>query len=74
MACYPGTQSAYCKESNLVSSKFGAQILLRGILGLPIDEDAIPAPAFPGMPSTIVEAAPVREVQGIEVEPCEDDR
>lgn len=51
-------------------SKLGAQIIIRGILGLPIDIDALPDPEedIVNIPQTIVEAEPVQAVEGIEVE------
>lgn len=50
-------------------SKIGAQIIIRGILGLPINIDAIPDPEFPvETPQTIIEADNVRAVDGVEVE------
>ena len=55
-----------------MSSKLGAQIIIRGILGLPIDVDAIPDPdpEFNSvhLPDTIVQAEPVRVADGVEVE------
>jgi DEAD/DEAH box helicase domain-containing protein len=55
-----------------VSSKLGAQIIIRGILGLPIDVDAIPDPDSEcdgiQLPETIVEADPVRTAEGVELE------
>ena len=41
---YIGIESSICRSANLVTSKMGAGILLRGILDLEIDEDAIPDP------------------------------
>jgi len=52
-----------------VSSKLGAQIVLRGIMGLPIDIDAIPDPeVLAELPETIVEAGTVRALDGVQVE------
>ncbi|KAI5124321.1 hypothetical protein M0805_008928 [Coniferiporia weirii] len=65
--CAECIRSSYCKEGNIVSSKIGAQIVIRGILGLPIDIDAIPDAAQIGADS-IVEAEPVRAVDGVEIE------
>ncbi len=63
-----GIISSYCKENNDVASKLGAQVLLRGILGLPIDLDAIPEQDIDNYTITVVEAQTVRAVQGVEVE------
>ncbi|KLO10412.1 DEAD/H helicase [Schizopora paradoxa] len=60
--------SSYCKENNEVASKLGAQVLLRGVLGLPIDADAIPEQEDGSFTVTIVEAQTVRAVEGVEVE------
>lgn len=65
----PGIRSAFCKQGNVVSSKLGAQIVLRGIMGLPIDIDAIPDPeVLAELPETIVEAGTVRALDGVQVE------
>ena len=52
-----------------MSSKIGAQIILRGILDLPIDVDAIPED-FGGTshPDTVVLARTVRAIDGVHVE------
>ena len=65
-----GVLTPYCKENNKVASKLGAQIILRSILGLPIDVDAIPSTedSQPHAQNTIVEADPVRVVEGVEIE------
>ena len=65
-----GIRSAYCKEGNVVSSKLGAQIVIRGILGLPIDMDSIPDPpeSLVDPPQSIIEARPIDAVEGVEVE------
>ena len=63
-----GIISSYCKENNEVASKLGAQVLLRGVLGLPIDIDAIPEQEDGIFTVTVVEAQAVRAVEGIEVE------
>jgi len=51
----------------VVSSKLGARVVLRGILNLPLQEDAIPLDES-GIVDTIVEAEPVQMAPGIEVE------
>ncbi|TDL27249.1 DEAD/H helicase [Rickenella mellea] len=67
--CPACIRSSTCKEGNLVMSKIGAQIIIRGILGLPINIDAIPDPESPvETPQTIIEADNVRAVDGVEVE------
>lgn len=67
---FKGIRSAYCKEGNVVSSKLGAQIVIRGILGLPIDMDSIPDPpeSLADIPQSIVVAEPIVPVDGVEVE------
>ncbi|THH10272.1 hypothetical protein EW145_g1433 [Phellinidium pouzarii] len=66
--CANCIRSAYCKEGNVVSSKIGAQIVIRGILGLPIDIDEIADTGYPIVADSIVEAEPVRAVDGVAVE------
>jgi DEAD/DEAH box helicase domain-containing protein len=53
-----------------VSSKLGAQVILRGLLDLPIDLDAISDPIEEYDPEmdTIVEASEVPGMAGIEIE------
>lgn len=38
-----GIDGPYCKEGNEVSSKVGAQVIIRGLLGMPVNIDALPA-------------------------------
>ena len=54
----------------MVSSKLGAQIIIRGLLDLPIDVEIIPDPDISTemYPDTIVEAEYVRVLQNVEVE------
>ncbi|KAH8117220.1 DEAD/H helicase [Phellopilus nigrolimitatus] len=66
--CADCIRSPYCKEGNVVSSKIGAQIVIRGILGLPIDVQAIPDANVQIGAESIIEAVPVRVVDGVEVE------
>lgn len=68
--CIIGIDSPSCKEGNLVSSKTGALIVLKAILGRPIDVDLIPEypPANNSLHDTIIEAIAVRAAEGIEVE------
>ncbi|RPD79912.1 P-loop containing nucleoside triphosphate hydrolase protein [Lentinus tigrinus ALCF2SS1-7] len=68
--CAACVDSPSCKEGNLVSSKMGALIILKALLGLPIDVDLIRqqsdtvSDAF----NTVVEATSVRVAEGVEVE------
>jgi hypothetical protein len=59
-----GVQHPSYKESNTVCSKLGAQVILRGILGLQIDEDAIPVQDEFCAFDTVVEAPSVRVAEG----------
>lgn len=54
-----------------MSSKLGAQVILRGILGLSIDLDAIPDFDLSSVPETVVEAESVGAVEGVEIELCD---
>jgi len=65
--CLSGVQSPSCREGNEVSSKIGALIILKGILGLAMDADGI-APQQDVGHGTIVVASSVRAVEGIQVE------
>ncbi|OBZ75158.1 putative ATP-dependent helicase HRQ1 [Grifola frondosa] len=68
--CAACVDSPSCKEGNLVSSKVGALIILKALLGRPIDVDLISdhTPAADGVYNTIVEATSVRVIEGVEVE------
>lgn len=68
--CAACIDSLSCKEGNLVSSKTGALIVLKAILGHPIDVDLIPEypPEISNLPSTVVQAPAVRTAPGVEVE------
>ncbi|KAI0811238.1 P-loop containing nucleoside triphosphate hydrolase protein [Irpex lacteus] len=60
--------STRCKENNLVASKRGALIVLKALLGKPIDVDLL-EPAEKALPyDTVVPADTVRAVEGVEVE------
>jgi len=61
--------SATCREGNMVSSKLGALLVLRGLLDLEINPDSVPrrVDEETGF-DTIVEADYVRAVDGVEVE------
>lgn len=68
--CRTGIDSPSCKEGNLVSSKTGALIVLKAILGRPIDVDLIPEyPLEVNMThNTVIEAPAVRTAENIKVE------
>jgi len=68
--CTACIDSPSCKEGNLVSSKNGALIVLKAILGRPIDTDLLPdySPELPRTFNTVVEAPEVRTAEGVEVE------
>jgi hypothetical protein len=65
-----GIDSLFCKEGNEVSSKVGAQIILRGILGMPINLNGIPATRSMYDPEmdTIAEAFRVPSAENITIE------
>lgn len=63
--------SPTCKEGNLVSSKAGALIILKSLLGHPVDIDLLehePMTTDVNVFETVVEATSVRAVEGVEVE------
>jgi DEAD/DEAH box helicase domain-containing protein len=64
---HTGVQSPACKEGNLVSSKLGALLIFKDILGLEIDAGSIP---FQGNEaySTVVEASSVRNAGEVQIE------
>ncbi len=62
-----GVHSATCKESNVVSSKLGARLVLRGLLNIPMEIDAIPVDDK-GSTNTIIDANPVQLAPGVELE------
>ena len=70
MATILGIVSPSCKEGNLVSSKAGALIILKALLGLPVDIDLLESQ--PGTVreafDTVVEATSVRVAEGVEIE------
>ena len=60
--CLECIASPNCHEANLVMSKVGAVVVLRSLLGLPIDEEALPMgpeEGLPAGPETVVLATPV---------------
>ncbi|KAI0317304.1 P-loop containing nucleoside triphosphate hydrolase protein [Amylostereum chailletii] len=61
-------QSTLCKEYNAVTSKMGALIILRDILGLPLDSFPETWGSRADWQQTIVEAPSVGRVQGVQVE------
>jgi len=63
-----GVQSPSCREGNQVSSKVGARVILRGILGLNINPDSIPVQDNEVLWNTVIEAVSVRPVDGVQVE------
>lgn len=63
-----GVVSPSCRENNLVSSKRGALIVIKAILGRPIDEDLLIGPGGPEIHETVVAAEPVKATQGVQVE------
>jgi len=69
---YPksGVQSNGCREANEVSSKLGGGIVVKGILGLPIDPGTVPHQGERQIeiPDTIVEAQTVYARGNVEVE------
>ncbi|EJU03818.1 P-loop containing nucleoside triphosphate hydrolase protein [Dacryopinax primogenitus] len=68
--CPACIRSISCTEHNIVQNKIGAQIVLRGVLNLPIDADSI-VPQYNRYHITVVEAEPVG-ARGIPLEPDED--
>ncbi|TLD35973.1 P-loop containing nucleoside triphosphate hydrolase protein [Venturia nashicola] len=66
--------SERCKHSNNVISKAGAGVVLKSLLGLEIDVDALPWGEEEGMPAgieTVVIASEVRPKEGVRVEEVE---
>ncbi|KZP01431.1 DEAD/H helicase [Calocera viscosa TUFC12733] len=68
--CPACIRSISCREANIVQNKIGAQVVLRGVLNLPIDTDSI-APQYNPYHITIVAAEPVG-ARGIPIEPDDD--
>ncbi|KAI0736617.1 P-loop containing nucleoside triphosphate hydrolase protein [Fomitopsis betulina] len=68
--CAACIDSPYCKEGNLVASKTGALVVLKAILGRPIDVDLIPEDPemIAASQDTVVPAEAVRAAVGVEVE------
>ncbi|OJT01605.1 ATP-dependent helicase HRQ1 [Trametes pubescens] len=72
--CTACVDSPACKEGNVVSSKTGALIVLKALLGRPIDVDLLhhepEDTAHTHVHDTVVEAVSVRTADGVEVEPA----
>ncbi|KDQ60612.1 hypothetical protein JAAARDRAFT_555490 [Jaapia argillacea MUCL 33604] len=68
--CAECVNSPSCREGNVVSSKLGAFVVLKSLLGLPIDPDSIPEQYEEPLQGyqTIIEAPPVRAIVGVDVE------
>lgn len=67
--CTKCVQSTSCKEANQVSSKLGALIILKGLLGRDLNytHETLHENIYAG-PETIVDAPPVLAAPGIEIE------
>jgi len=65
-----GIDGPYCKEGNEVSSKVGAQVIIRGLLGMPVNLDALPPAQYEYDPEmdTITEAAVVPTAEHVAIE------
>ncbi|EAU88392.2 DEAD/H helicase [Coprinopsis cinerea okayama7 len=70
--CAKCVQSLVCKEANQVSSKVGAEIILKGILGQDIsyNYEQVKSTPYTG-PNTIVEAPAVKALEGVQIEESE---
>jgi len=66
--CTSCVMSASCKEKSLVSSKSGAELVLRAILGLPVNPDDVPSQGGPETFETIVAASIVPSRMHIDIE------
>jgi hypothetical protein len=64
---WQGTTSSLCRKGNEISSKRGALVVLRDILGLPLGE-AEPEEDMAYRPLTVVEAQGVGVAEGVVVE------
>ena len=63
-----GVVSPSCRENNLVKSKKGALVVLKALLGKPIDADLLEENENPSPHETVVAADPVRSIEGIQIE------
>ncbi|KAI0831138.1 DEAD/H helicase [Trametes gibbosa] len=70
--CASCVDSPSCKEGNIVASKQGALVVLKALLGRPIDVDLLnhDPEDVALVHDTVVEAASVRTVEGVKVEPA----
>ncbi|KAI0781100.1 DEAD/H helicase [Trametes elegans] len=70
--CTACVDSPSCTEGNVVASKAGALIVLKALLGQPIDVDLLPQQPGEGegtgVHDTVVAATSVRAIDGVEVE------
>lgn len=64
-----GIQITQCKESNAVSSKIGAIIILRGVLGRSVHPEDIPNAEEPIVSETVIAATHVKASGDVVVEP-----
>jgi DEAD/DEAH box helicase domain-containing protein len=67
-----GIEGSNCREGNVVASKISAKVVLKGVLGLPIDVDSIPFNDGPRDPlETVVEASDIiQQSRNLRVEPA----
>ncbi|KAJ7632232.1 P-loop containing nucleoside triphosphate hydrolase protein [Roridomyces roridus] len=66
--CTKCIHSARCKEKNEVSSKLGALLVIRGLLGIDVDPDSIPGQDAEEGHDTIVAPLGVGAMTGVKVE------
>ncbi|KAJ6618312.1 DEAD/H helicase [Mycena sp. CBHHK59/15] len=66
--CTKCIHSGACREKNEISSKLGALIVLKGILGIHVDPDSIPVQSEEMGHDTIVDAPGVGAIPGVSVE------
>ena len=62
-----GVISANCRENNLVTSKPGGLIVLKSLLGKPIDTDLL-VPSDKDAHTTVIAAQPVKAIEGVQLE------
>jgi DEAD/DEAH box helicase domain-containing protein len=56
-----------------VSSKRGALIIIKAILGRPIDVDLLSGPGEPEIYETVIAASPVKTTEGVQIERADSD-
>ncbi|KAF8316647.1 P-loop containing nucleoside triphosphate hydrolase protein [Clavulina sp. PMI_390] len=66
--CAACVKMASCKESNAVASKIGALLILRAVLGRPIDWEDVPYAENFAMNETVVAASAVKTLGEVQVE------